>query len=91
MKKLTRRELFRGTGAAAVSGAALAVGLKPAKARFVGIGACSRVGKSYPGLYPEWSRIVNLRPVDTELELLGLTDLEALIREYESDLWHKTG
>ncbi len=32
MKKLSRRELFRGAGATAVGGAALAVGLKPTKA-----------------------------------------------------------
>ncbi len=32
MKKLSRRELFRGAGATAAGGAALAVGLKPTKA-----------------------------------------------------------
>ena len=55
MKKLTRRQLFKGAGAIAVGGAALAVGLTPAKAVSVGIGACSRFGKSYSGLYPTWT------------------------------------
>ena len=60
MKKLSRRELFRGAGTAAVGGAALAVGLKPAKAVVPGIGACSRVGKSFPGLYPTWTPTIYL-------------------------------
>ena len=54
MKKLTRRELFRRAGAVGIGGAALAVGLSPAsKERWILAG--SRVGKSFPGLYPEWS------------------------------------
>ncbi len=34
MKKFSRRELFRGAGAAAVGGAVLAVGLTPIKAAY---------------------------------------------------------
>ena len=44
MKKITRRQLFRGAGAAAVGGAALAVGLTPAS-KAVLAGSC--VGKSW--------------------------------------------
>ena len=53
MKKLTRRELFKRTGAAGVGGAALVIGLEPAKAlvaapefKTLCIKAGSRVGKS---------------------------------------------
>ena len=54
MKKFSRRELFRGAGTAAVGATALAVGLTPAaKERMILAG--SRVGKSLPGLYPEWT------------------------------------
>ena len=60
MKKFSRRELFRGAGAAAVGGAALAVGMKTASAVLPGIGAGSRVGKSFPGLYPTWTQEVYL-------------------------------
>ena len=60
MKKLSRRELFKRAGQVGVGGAALVVGLKPAKVMPVGIGAVSRVGKSYPGIYPEWTPGVHL-------------------------------
>ena len=60
MKKLSRRELFLGAGIVAVGGAALVVGLRPAKAALPGIGACSRVGKSLPGLYPTWTPTIYL-------------------------------
>ena len=66
MKKISRRQLFRGAGAAVVGGAALAVGLKPTKAAPIGIGACSRVGKSLPVYYPEWSPTLSL-PLDCPL------------------------
>ena len=53
MKKLSRRELSRGIGAAVVGGAALAVGLKPAK--------------TIPTtIIPLRSRIVHFYPIDTE-------------------------
>ncbi len=45
MKKLTRRELFKGAGAAGIGGSALVVG----------IGAGSRIKKSYSSSYPQWT------------------------------------
>ena len=57
MKKLTRRELFKRTGQAGIGGAALVVGLSPALKTVL---AGGRFGKSYPGLYPEWTPEVHL-------------------------------
>ncbi len=51
MRRLTRRELFRGAGVTAIGGAALAVGLKPVPRERV-ILAGSRIGKSWQ---PPWT------------------------------------
>ena len=62
MKKFSRRRFFKGAGATVVGGAALAVGLTPAVKERV-ILAGSRVGKSLPGYYPEWTPTLYL-PLD---------------------------
>ncbi len=91
MKKLSRRELFKRAAQASVGGAALAVGLKPAKAAPVGIGAGSRFGKSYPGLYPTWTpEVYSIVDVQVEVDETwfkdGLEEAEGLLKEAAKDL-----
>lgn len=88
MKKLTRRELFKRTAQAGIGGAALTVGLTPVPRERV-ILAGSRVGKSFPGLYPRWTPEVHLPlgvpPPDETWFKSGLEECERLLKEATKD------
>jgi len=73
MKKLSRRELFRGAGAAAVGGAALAVGLTPVSKSVL---AGSRVGKSWTKPFHLQSNVICFG--ETRPEILRLWSKKVL-------------
>lgn len=82
MKKLTRRELLYGGLVVTIGAAAVVVGLERTRAAFIRIGASSRVGKSYPGLYPTWTPEVYLPSNVIPLEkAVRLSDIEAFAQK----------